>query len=103
MLYHSISVGTQHSTDYFPFVLEVKCNLLRNGKQKSSVLYPYIYVVSIIWEYKIFPAQSLRAFREMYLFLISSFMLFTLVLWFIIFEFCHISKFPLRYAESFIL
>jgi hypothetical protein len=91
----------QKSTDSFPFLLEVKCNLLRNNKQKYSVLYSDICVI-IIWEYKILPAQRLRSFPEIYMFLISSFKQFALLLWFIIFEFCHILKNPLRYAESLI-
>jgi len=34
----SVPYSRAHSADTFPFVLELKCNLLRNNKQKYSAL-----------------------------------------------------------------
>jgi hypothetical protein len=59
---------------FLSFCLEVKSNLLRNNRQEYSALYFCIYVVRIIWEYKILPAKMMRIFREIYLFLFSYFM-----------------------------
>jgi len=97
--YSTVSPSAPYSrtqlTDSFPLVLGVKCNLLRNNKQKYSVLYSHICVVSTNWGYKILCVKSLRAFPEMNLFLIYSFMQFDLAVSFIIFEFCYILKFSI--------